>query len=202
LFANPSVRTFNAEISHEAHNKVAALILGRQCGLEIPETWVSNHVARMQELLAVQPSIAKPVAGGGYCQTLDEALESVKADFSAMPALIQSRLVAPEIRLFVVGEDAFAFHVSSPSLDYRVKQDAQLELVDIPDVITPLRKLMGKLRMNFGAADFKTNPDTGELVFLELNTSPMFAAFDRVSHGKLAESMVKCLNTNPSGLNF
>ncbi|MCE2746133.1 MAG: hypothetical protein LW710_09525 [Burkholderiales bacterium] len=193
LLANPSVRTFNSAISHQAHNKVAALILARQCGLEIPETWVSNHAGHMRERSKSKSSIAKPVAGGGYCQTLDEALESVNVDFSAIPALIQSRMVAPEIRIFVVGGNAFAFRVSSPSLDYRVKQDAQLEQVDVPKVIARLRKLMKKLRMNFGAADFKTNPDTGELVFLELNTSPMFAAFDKVSHGKLTESMVSCL---------
>lgn len=194
LFANPTVRTFNSAISHYALNKVAALILAKQCGLEIPETWLSNHAGLMQERSNSQFCIAKPVAGGGYCQTLNEALESVDAEFSAMPALIQSRMVAPEIRLFVIGEDAFAFRVSSPSLDYRVNQDAHLEQVDVPQEILQLRKLMCKLQMNFGAADFKTNPETGQLVFLELNTSPMFAAFDKVSHGKLTESMVSCLS--------
>jgi len=37
--------------------------------------------------------------------------------------------------------------------------------------------------LDFGAADFKTDPDAGELVFLELNTSPMFARFNEVSQG-------------------
>jgi D-alanine-D-alanine ligase-like ATP-grasp enzyme len=49
--------------------------------------------------------------------------------------------------------------------------------------------------MDFGAADFKTDPDTGQLVFLELNTSPMFARFDLVSGGQLCAAMVHELTT-------
>lgn len=87
-----------------------------------------------------------------------------------------------------------AFELRSSSLDYRVHQDAGLELLPrIPREAKPLRKLMSKLRMDFGAADFKADPDTCELVFLELNTSPMFARFDEVAGGKLAEAMVKHL---------
>ena len=44
--------------------------------------------------------------------------------------------------------------------------------------------------MSFCAVDFKTDPATGELAFLEANTSPMFARFDAVSEGRLCEAMV------------
>ena len=50
--------------------------------------------------------------------------------------------------------------------------------------------------MDFGAADFKTDPETGELCFLEVNTSPMFAAFDQVAGGKLAEAILETLSRN------
>mgnify|MGYP000325925813 CR=1 FL=1 len=141
-------------------------------------------------------TIAKPVAGGGLCQTLDDALREAPgpAPFLAMPALVQPRLVAPELRIFVVGEQTFAFDVRSPSLDYRAQQDADVHAVPVPSrAAQPLHALMREFRMDFGAADFKTDPDSGELVFLELNTSPMFARFDAACGGALCRAMVEHL---------
>lgn len=193
LLSHPGVRTFNADISALAMNKPAALLRARHCGLSIPRTWVSNDTTKMRAQLAQQPSIAKPVAGGGYCQTLQEALAGVTVEHSAMPALIQPRLAAAEMRVFIIGDDAHAFSVSSPSLDYRELQDAIVESVPVPPQAQALRRLMTEFRMNFGAADLKADPDTGELVFLELNTSPMFARFDQASEGALTASMVRHL---------
>jgi hypothetical protein len=186
------VRHFNADMSARALNKPAALLSARQHGLRIPATWVSNDTVRMKAR-PVGGSIAKPVAGGGLCQTLEEALAQVDVAYSAMPALIQPRLVAPELRLFVVGDDAHAFRIDSPSLDYRAEQDAAVTAVDVPGEVHALRALMQHLRMDFGAADFKTDPDTGELVFLELNTSPMFARFDAECGSALTGSMIRHL---------
>lgn len=197
LLAHPDVRHFNPDMSPHALNKPAALLRARHHGLRIPDTWVSNDTTLLKARLA-QPTIAKPVAGGGLCQTLDEALASVQAAHSAMPALIQPRLASPEMRVFVIGTAAHAFELQSPSLDYRAEQDAQIKVAPLPEPqLGLLRKLMHDLRMDFGAADFKTDPATGELVFLELNTSPMFARFNQVSEGRLASDMVRQLLSPP-----
>jgi glutathione synthase/RimK-type ligase-like ATP-grasp enzyme len=196
LLAHPQVRSFNADITATAFNKPAALLQARAAGLRIPHTWVTNDVALLRERLSA-PCIAKPVAGGGLCQTLDEALQTIDptapVEHSAMPALIQPRLAAAEMRLFVVGQHHFAFDVSSPSLDYRAQQDATVTLTEVPPEVQPLRELMRRMRMEFGAADFKRDPDTGEWVFLELNTSPMFAHFNWASEGALCRAMVQHL---------
>lgn len=195
LLAQPDVRLFNRHIVPTAFNKPAALLRARAAGLRIPATWVSNDTARLRPRQA-QPCIAKPVAGGGLCQTLDDAMAGVQAPFSAMPALVQPRLEAPEYRVFVAGAEAFAFEVRSPSLDYRALQDAELHAVPVPPEAQALRCLMAEFGMDFGAADFKTAPD-GQLVFLELNTSPMFARFDATSQGALCRAMVRHLCANP-----
>lgn len=192
LLAHPEVRLFNRDIAAVAFHKPAALGRARAAGLRTPPTWVSNDMSRLRPRMA-DPVIAKPVAGGGLCQTLADALEDVTAPFSPMPALVQPQLVAPEIRLFVVGREHLAFEVRSPSLDYRALQDAQLEQVPVPPEVQALRALMADFRMDFGAADFKTEPATGKLVFLELNTSPMFARFDQASGGALCRAMVEHL---------
>jgi glutathione synthase/RimK-type ligase-like ATP-grasp enzyme len=138
--------------------------------------------------------IAKPVAGGDYCYSLAEALAKtdLRGGLAASPAIVQHRLVPPEIRIYVIGQSAFAFEVRSNSLDYRVNQDAELILLpQVPPELSQLRQLMSQLGLDFGAADFKTDPDTGHLVFLELNTSPMFARFDHASQGQVCEAMLK-----------
>jgi hypothetical protein len=52
---------------------------------------------------------------------------------------------------------------------------------------------MKDLGMDFGAADLKTSTASGDLVFLELNTAPMFARFDFETDGALCRAMVRCL---------
>jgi hypothetical protein len=201
LLAHPEVRLFNRDITPVPFNKPAALLRARAAGLRVPATWVSNDAARLASRLG-EACIAKPVAGGGLCQTLDEALGEASRSprgqpaFLAMPALVQPRLVAPELRIFVVGAQTFAFEVCSPSLDYRALQDADVQAVPVPSrAAQPLHALMREFRMDFGAADFKTDPDDGELVFLELNTSPMFARFDTACAGALCRAMVEHLST-------
>jgi glutathione synthase/RimK-type ligase-like ATP-grasp enzyme len=196
VMAHPQVRTVNADITPVPFNKPAAQMAARRHGLRTPPTWVSNDTTRLLARLEAgsqAPTIAKPVAGGGLCQPLAAALLGVEAAHSAMPALIQPRLVAPELRVFVVGQQTLAFRVDSPSLDYCEQQDARVTPCAVPPEAEALRQLMAEFRMDFGAADFKTDPDTGELCFLELNTSPMFAHFDLVSDGAVCRALIQHL---------
>lgn len=158
-----------------------------KAGLQIPATLVTNEVEK-PGADKVDSLVAKPVAGGDYCYLLADALGKTKlrGGSAATPAIIQKRLVPPEVRIYVVGQSAFAFEVRSSSLDYRVKQDAELILLpEVPKEVCGLRELTSRLHVDFGAADLKTDPDTGQLLFLELNISPMFARFDQVSGGQL-----------------
>lgn len=191
--ANPEIRVFNRNMSLVAQNKPAALCAARSVGLAIPSTIVTNEKAQL--LADPDGAIAKPVAGGGYCLSLRDAIEraEVRQERLAMPALVQKRLAAPEVRVYVIGQETFAFEMRTESLDYRVKQDVELILREPPEEASALRCLMKKLQMDFGAADFKTDPETGRLTFLELNTSPMFARFDYDSQGQLCRAMVRAL---------
>lgn len=195
LLSQPQVRLFNRHMSPIASNKLAALSLANQVGLTIPDTWITNAASQIQSY-APESAIAKPVAGGGFCRSLDELQKpgTFRNGKAAMPAIVQKRLVAPEVRIYVIGNHTLAFEMRSPNLDYRVHQDAQVIPVEVPEKEAKLlRQLMGKLNMDFGAADFKTNPETNEFVFLELNTSPMFARFDQESNGTVCDAMVDTL---------
>jgi hypothetical protein len=193
LLSDPRIRMFNREMSQAATNKPAALIFAHEAGLRIPPTWITNETAQFTAD-RVEKMVAKPVIGGDFCYPLTEALDKteLRGGLAAMPAIVQKRLVPPEVRIYVIGKSAFAFEVRSSSLDYRVNQDAELILLpEAPRELCALRKLMVRLGLDFGAADFKTDPDTGELIFLELNTSPMFAKFDLISGGQLSAAIIQ-----------
>ena len=197
LLSEPRIRIFNRDLSQIATNKPASLVLAREAGLPIPATLVTNEVERFGAR-QLHSLVAKPVSGGDYCHPLVGALNKaeLRGGLAATPAIIQKRLVPPEVRIYVIGQFAFAFEVRSSSLDYRVNQDAELILLpEVPKELCMLRKLMSRLEMDFGAADFKTHPDTGQLLFLELNSSPMFARFDQVSGGQLCAAIIHELTT-------
>ncbi|MGK7955692.1 MAG: hypothetical protein AB4063_10595 [Crocosphaera sp.] len=195
LLSEPNIRLFNRHQSPMGGNKGASLVLAQQCGLAIPETLITNQETPLRQY-PQGTAIAKPVAGGDYCYGLEELLNGVefRSGCAANPAIVQNRLVAPEIRIYIIGNQALAFEMRSNSLDYRVKQDAEvIFLSQVPPEVESLRVLMAKLNMDFGAADFKSDPKTGKLIFLELNTSPMFARFNQVSQGALCRAMLNTL---------
>jgi hypothetical protein len=84
----------------------------------------------------------------------------------------------------------------SPELDYRATQNCRVESIDVPVELTNgLRKLLEQLGLDFAAADFKSCAETGRLLFLEVNTGPMFAAFDRAGDGELCDAMIQVLDS-------
>ena len=56
--------------------------------------------------------------------------------------------------------------------------------------------LTDRIGLTYTAADFKAREETGELVFLETNSNPMFAAFDVASEGRLVDAMLDWLLGN------
>jgi hypothetical protein len=198
LFAHPRVRMLNRGAGAPSI-KPFHLVLARQAGLEIPYTLVTNDRARLAEEAAARKMIAKPVPGGGYCQPLEEALAAApeRDGRTASPAIVQNRLVPPEVRVYSVGGRFIPFKVRSTALDYRTSQETTVEAMELgalqPGIADGLGRLMEALGMDYGAADFKTDPDTGRLIFLELNSSPMFAAFDAASGHAVSDAIIDFL---------
>jgi len=191
LLAHPGVRMLNRRANGSA-NKPFILHLAARTGLRIPFTLLTNELDALEaDAGRLGPMIAKPVPGGGFARGVDELLAGTQRrdGLSAAPAFVQRRLLAPEVRVYGVGEGAtrrfVAFRVESDALDYRADDAARvvhLPLAEVDaDAVAGLGKLMDALEMDYGAADFKTCPETGRLVFLEINSGPMFAAFDEVS---------------------
>lgn len=191
--AHDAVRLVNRRYRGQT-NKPYMLSLAARCGLPVPATRITNALDALEREGGVADLIAKPVPGGGYCQSLPDLLGTVerRGGLAASPAIVQERLVAPEVRIFGIGGRFIPFHVRSDALDYRTSPETRVEPAAAIDtaLLDGLGRLMEALEMDFAAADFKTHPQTGRLVFLEINSSPMFAAFDGASHGAVTSAIL------------
>jgi len=180
----------------DAVNKPLALVCAREAGLTIPATTLHSSVATAEKALDAAPVVYKPVAGGDMCRELDhEALGRVREAYLPRPYIFQEKLVPPEVRVFRVGDQFFAYQIEADALDYRtVGGDAKITEVEPPaHLLDGLRTLTDRFGLTYTAADFKAREETGELVFLETNSNPMFAAFDVASEGRLVDAMLDWL---------
>ncbi len=198
VMASDGVRFLNRDQERQM-NKPYYLYLARRAGLEIPVTMVTNDMERLDALAAERRLIAKPVPGGGYTKPVEELLESVprRDGRAAAPAIVQERLEQPEVRVYGIGGRYLPFAVRSAALDYRNADDTRVEPLPLdaidPALVAGLGRLMDTLGMTYGAADFKTDPATGRLKFLEINSSPMFGAFDAASGFAVSDAILDFL---------
>ena len=98
------------------------------------------------------------------------------------------------MRIYAIGSRYFAFNVISPELDYRSTQNCRVESTEVPAKLAQrLGALLDMLGLDFAAADFKRCPKTKRMLFLEVNSGPMFAAFDAASDRAVSRALVRAL---------
>ncbi|MDB5677683.1 hypothetical protein [Sphingomonas bacterium] len=193
--ARPALGLFNREISPQAGIKPYQLQVARSLGLSIPATWIGNDLASARRHLDA-PAIAKPVGGGAYVQPLAQALAGHADDTSRapIPAIVQEQLGYPEYRVFVVGGDTHVFEIASAQLDYRPDPATRLDYCGphgpIAAAVAGCQAVAAALRCDFAACDLKTRAGDSDPVFLEINTGPMFAAFDHAAAGAVTASII------------
>lgn len=194
LMSNPHINVFNRNyLSYGAVNKPYILHLALKLGFEVADSFVSNNLQSMDRLATQGQWIKKPVTGGAHCEPL-ESTDTGQAGSYSYPQIIQSRLEQPELRLFRIGSDWFAFNIISDALDYRSSNTTTLQMAEAPaELIEKMKALTDALALNFAAADFKTDPETQRLQFLEVNTNPMFAGFDQFCDGAICKAIISNL---------
>jgi hypothetical protein len=191
---NANLKMFDGAIAMAGYCKPLDLITATKHGLKIPATLVTDNT------IPTYKSIFKRVLGGAHTEMLNH-----KKQFSFGVGFAQEFLPGNEIRIYVVGQETFCFHMKSSSLDYREKQDVEVVYIPESEVATSseLSDASGKIKamshekgLYFSASDLKRN-EAGDLCFLEMNTSPMFVRFDQASQGELCATMVNWLAGEP-----
>ncbi|MFJ8275634.1 ATP-grasp ribosomal peptide maturase [Streptomyces sp. NPDC094154] len=170
-----------------AEYKPVQLAAARACGLRIPPTLITNRPGEVRAFAAQAggPVIYKPVASPvlieegqlksvyTHCLTLAD-LEDLQG-ISATAHLFQSWVDKDhEVRLTVVGERMFAaaIHAGSNAAheDWRSDYGAlTYTTTTVPEQVAEgMRRLMDRLQLRYGAADFIVGPQ-GRWTFLEVN---------------------------------
>lgn len=195
---HPTLRLYNRRAALRRVNKLVGLAEAARVGLRVPQTTLSNDLSALRA--AAGPCVAKPLLGGAYTLPLDAALDAAPREGEALlaPALVQERLEYPELRAQRVGRSWFAFEIAASTLDHREEPAAPARPVPLPAALRrPLGRLSTRLGLDLCAADFKRCPRTGEWVFLELNSQPMWTAFDTAAGGAITQAILDGLVGRP-----
>ena len=195
--SHPEVRVLNRRSLTTSTNKLDVLVRARRCGLRIPETLVTNDPGLVSSLR--NGTIARPVNGGLMPLTTQEAPNLTVADSAAAaPAIMQRKLATPETRVYIVGSAVTAFRLRSSLLYSRASGPVNIEHwqsfeEDAEPVARACRQLAQSLEFDLAAADFKTDPETGELVFLEITSMPILSRFDLECGGQITKQILEWL---------
>jgi hypothetical protein len=198
LAVSPQIRVLNRNYISRYANKLEVLCRARIAGMQVPATLVTNDLERLQAHYQGIETIAKPVPGGGYAELVDELLSDTefRDGTAASPAIVQPRLPGVDLRIYALDRSYVGFCIHSGTIDYRKTRDRTIERAgQLPgSVVRRLENLMDSLSLDWGAADFKLPSENDEPVFLEINTQPMFSAFDRFAQGSIADAIVMYLS--------
>jgi hypothetical protein len=197
LVEHSEVRLLNRGYLAHYTNKLQVLRMAARFGLPIPETTVTNDARFLWDFQQQHDAVAKPVPGGGYCRELDQLLPQLPHGQKAAPApaIVQQKVPGENIRVYFIEDEAFCYKILSDSLDYRASERVDIEPFNgVPtSYLIRLQELMAEMHLQWAAVDLIKSSASGELVFLEINSNPMFAAFDRASEGKLSRRLVRSL---------
>jgi glutathione synthase/RimK-type ligase-like ATP-grasp enzyme len=155
----------------------------RSVGARVPRTLISNDPDAVRAFQAeVKDVIYKPVTGGAVTRALDdETLEQLEA-VRAAPVIFQERIPGDDLRVMLAGNDvvsSVAIRTPAQHLDFRADPvysggEASYEPVELPEaVVQQCRAAARGCNLVFAGIDIKRAP-SGEWVFLELNSSPIY----------------------------
>ncbi|MEM7468712.1 MAG: hypothetical protein AAF387_17730, partial [Pseudomonadota bacterium] len=99
--SNPEVACFNRRFDFRSSSKMSVLSFAHQIGIAIPPTRVTNDRAEVESAInSGFGTVAKPIAGGGYCKELQDLRAEVewRNNRAPAPAFIQPKLTYPEYR--------------------------------------------------------------------------------------------------------
>ncbi|MFD6533123.1 ATP-grasp ribosomal peptide maturase [Streptomyces sp. NPDC060184] len=170
-----------------AEYKPVQLAAARASGLSIPATLITNRAEDVRTFAKEigRPIVCKPVASpvlieGGqlksvYTRRVEDADLADLRGINTTAHLFQSWIDKDhEVRLTMVGGRAFAaaIHAGSAAAHEDWRSDygsLTYTTTTVPeDVAQGMRRLMARLQLRYGAADFVVGPD-GRWTFLEVN---------------------------------
>lgn len=210
--ANCRVLNRARAMSSNASKPYQTQIIARN-GFLIPPTLVTNDPAEVR-------AFAREHGGGdgGGARVVYKSISSVRSivrelrpeDFARLdeklahlPTQFQAFIPGTNVRVHVVGEEVFATHIETESIDYRyAKRDggeAQMRPTELPpEVRARCVELSQTLELPLCGIDLKLTP-AGEWYCFEVNPSPAYSYYEETTGQPVSRAVVAYLAAGGGG---
>jgi hypothetical protein len=198
----PVVNRISGSMSN--HSKPHQAMLIRACGLSVPPTLITNDPAAALAFAAEHAGdvVYKSVSG----------VRSIVRRFGPEqiarlpllrhgPAQFQKRVDGTDVRVHVVRDLIFATRVESEAVDYRYAANEGLSIAMQPTDLPPhvsesCLQLTRRLGLLLAGIDLKETPE-GEYVCFEVNPSPGFLFYERLTRQPISRAVARLLAGRP-----
>jgi hypothetical protein len=175
------------------------LALAGRCGLLVPPTMICTTRSEAARFAADHGDavVVKPMSR--QVHRLVDADD--RSGWQRAAHLTQQRITTTRhVRLTVVDSTMFAARIDSPHLDWRRDPDACThQAVDTPETVAaPVRRLLGQLRLRYGALDFALDPQDDRWWFLEVNPNGQWLWIEHTTGLPIAAAIATALRQPPT----
>ncbi len=190
----PAIRMLNRKTSGNANNKSRNLTLARDLGFPIPNTTVLADLSPLATLPDPYQRIIKPLSGGDHAAVVKDVNSDLDRLSVMAPQFLQEKLEGENLRVFSISGNLFAFHLETNQVDYRTDQHVRVHAMEVPEsLIRCTHQLVDRIGFDYCALDFRCKKGFEHPIFLEINSFPMFVAFDDAAENRLADAILEFL---------
>jgi glutathione synthase/RimK-type ligase-like ATP-grasp enzyme len=202
------------------NNKSVQLLLARNCGMDVPDTLMSNsptevkaYLERVQTRIickAFFPHIWKKADSEALAvtETFEITADKLPADevLTYAPAIYQEMIVKDsDIRMVLLGTTVFSYSLQTPKKSIDWRQDAGQGLITVQCIDTPpevekaVLAFANQAGITFGSFDFAVDSTTGKWWFLEVNEEGQFLWLDEFNPAARIQEKFLAFLTLPQG---
>ncbi len=207
------------DLTEKASRKPYQLLLARQMGFQVPETFIGNSFQVAKEFLDRHEDVALKAIGLGAVQIQSEmhpeydclrmytkrlsrsSIEPALTQVQNCPIIIQPYVEKKfELRITVIGNSVFSCAIDSQASERTMEDWRKYDFLNTPHSIYELPaevegmciELVRKLGLVFGCIDMIVTPK-GEYVFLEINPNGQWLWIERLTGMPIGETLAKML---------
>jgi glutathione synthase/RimK-type ligase-like ATP-grasp enzyme len=189
------VPVYNPQSTRHRITKPYQIALLADAGLPVPRSLWTNDPDQVRRFATGRRVAYKPVAGGAATKELaagdlsDERLSRL----GAAPVCFQELLPGDDIRVYVIDDDIVAsVKIVTDALDFRGSEQSIEPYPLSAELAQVCLRATRTLGLRFTGMDLKAD-EAGDLKILELNPSPMFLGFDKLSGSDIGDRLCAAL---------
>jgi hypothetical protein len=168
-------------------------------GFIVPETLITSEEEEARAFWRKHGRVIFKSASGirSIVRELDERTAARLPRLSALPAQFQAYVPGVDVRVHVVGSQAFAAAINSSVIDYRYATcegaEAELSAMELPEAVrVRCVSLAAEMELPLAGIDLRRRPD-GEYVCFEVNPMPAYTFFEAYTGLPIARAIAELL---------